>query len=160
MLILQNDLLKMNTLRNILTYSCIIGIFALHPGLNKGDNFITDLQYHVYGNSLELLLNSEINPNHVSIVWKSAEDNSEVMIYQNGKELNKIPSITGKQKIMVYYNYRAIGKIDHYRTQKNQAHKYYLSINAKNKDIFFKGEITGPSAFKSPAITTLSLASL
>ena len=150
----------MNIIKNILLYTCISAIFALHPGLNKGNNIITKLQYYVYGNSLELLVNSEINTNYLSIVWKSIEDNSEVMVYQNGKEINKIPSITGEQKIMVYYNYRAIGKIDHYKTQKNQSHKYHLSINAKNQDIFFKGEIIGPSAFKSPAITTLFLAKL
>lgn len=150
----------MNIVKNILLYSCISAIFVLHPGLNKGNNFITELQYYVYGNSLELLINSEINTNRLSVVWKSVEDDSEVIIYTNGEEINKIPSITGKQKIIVYYNNRAIGKIDHYTTLKNQAHKYHLSIHSKNQDIFFKGEIIGPSAFKSPATTTLSLASL
>lgn len=150
----------MNILKNILLYSCISTIFVLHPGLNKGNNFITELQYYVYGNSLELLINSEINTNRLSVIWKSIEDDSEVIIYTNGEEINKIPSATGEQKLVVYYNNRIIGKIDHYKSTKNQAHKYHLSINSKNDAVFFKGEVIGPSAFKSPATTTLPLASL
>lgn len=150
----------MNIVKNILLYSCISAIFVLHPGLNKGNNFITELQYFVYGNSMELLLNSEINTNKLSIVWQSAEENSEVIVYRHGEEINKIPSATGEQKLVVYYNNKIIGKIDHYKSTKNQAHKYLLSINSKSDAVFFKGEVIGPSAFKSPATTTLPLASL
>lgn len=150
----------MNILKNILLYAGISAIFILHPSLNKGNNFITELQYLVYGNSLELLTNSEINTNKLSIVWQSVEENSEVIIYRLGEEINKIPSAIGEQKIFVYYNNKMIGKVDYFKSIKNQAHKYLLSINLKNQSIFFKGEIFGPSAFKSPATTTLPLASL
>lgn len=150
----------MNIVKNILLYTCISSIFVLHPGLNKGNNFITELQYFIFGNSMELLINSEINTNKLSIVWQSVEENSEVIIYRLGEEINKIPSATGEQKLVVYYNNRIIGKINHYKSTKNQAHKYLLSINSKSDAVFFKGEVIGPSAFKSPATTTLPLASL
>lgn len=150
----------MNFIKNILLYTCISAIFVLHPGLNKGDNIITEIQHFVYGNSLELLVNSEINKNQLQVIWESEEDGSTILIYENGRELNEIPSATGEQKINVYYNHKLIGKIEHYKPIKNQAHKYHLSINSKNQAIFFKGEILGPSHIKSPATTTLPLASL
>lgn len=150
----------MNLVKNILLYTCISAIFVLHPGLNKGDNIITEIQHYVYGNSLELLVNSEINKNQLQVVWESDQYYPITVIYKDGKELNKIPSVTGEQKIVVYYNNKVIGKIEHYKPIKNQAHKYNLSINSKNQAIFFKGEILGPSHIKSPATTTLPLASL
>lgn len=150
----------MNFIKNILLYSSISAIFVLHPGLNKGDNIITEIQNFVYGNSLELLVNSEINKNQLQVIWESKEDKSSILIYENGKEINKIPSSIGNQRIVVLYNHNVIGKIEHYKPTKNQAHKYNLSINSKNQAIFFKGEILGPAHIKSPATTTLPLASL
>lgn len=149
----------MNLLKNILAYVCISGIFLLHPSFNEGDNFITKLQHAVYGNSFRVVINSEINPEELKVVWVASEQN-ELLIYAFGKEINKIPSISGKQKLVVYYQNKVVGKVEQNKSTPFQAHKYSLNVSSKNNAIFFKGEISGPSGVKSPATTTLPFASL
>lgn len=149
----------MNLLKNILAYACISGIFLLHPSFNEGDNFITKIQHAFYGNSFRVIINSEIEPEKLKVVWIDAEQN-ELLIYAFGKEINEIPSVSGKQKLVVYYQNKIVGKVEQNKPTPFQAHKYSLNVSSKNNAIFFKGEISGPSGVKSPATTTLPIASL
>ena len=148
--------------KNTLTFLLVLGIFALHPSLNKGRTPITYLQHLVYGNSLNISTNSAINKNLLEVKWMCETQNiicRDLVIYKNGKQINDIPSEKGKQRLIVYYNKSKIGEISQNKTTESQAHQYNIELLSKNKSLFFSGEIIGPSPYKGPPTSILSVAS-
>lgn len=148
----------MTTFKNIFTSIFIIGIFALHPSLNKGKNPITYLHYFVYGNSFNLTSN-DIDRNLLMVKWSCENlpsDCKELVIYEKGKKINDIPFEKGNQQLAVYYNNRLIGTIRQNKKIKAQSHNYKLSVVAKEENIEFKAEIIGPSPNKSSQVFSVS----
>lgn len=153
----------MTLFKNILSTILITGIFVLHPSLNKGDTPITYLQHLVYGNSLNISTNTTIDKSQLEIKWMCETQNTacmDLVIFKDGKQINSIPSEKGNQKLIVYYNQKFIGEISQNKTSKKQAHQYKIELLSKNNSLFFKGEIIGPSPYKGPPTTMLSVASL
>jgi len=154
----------MISLKNILTAVFIISIFALHPSLNKGKSPITYLHYFVYGNDLHISYNSSIDKEKVFIKW-ACEDESidcnELVIFENGKQINNIPFEKGKQKLVVYYNNTLIGSLNQNKAAKTHAHQYNIQLKAIADILTFNGEIIGPASSKisgSVSIAELILA--
>lgn len=138
----------MNLFKTILTYITVIGIFALHPSLNKGENAITHLQYLVYGNSINLSYDNSINKSDVNIKWECERnhlDCVELTIIENGKTINDIPFESGNQKLVIYYKGKVAGVLHQNKFIKKQAHQYTINLKFENNSITFKGEISGPS---------------
>ncbi|OFY89359.1 MAG: hypothetical protein A3K10_17775 [Bacteroidetes bacterium RIFCSPLOWO2_12_FULL_31_6] len=153
----------MTYFKNILSSLLIVGIFALHPSLNKGETPFTYLQHFVYGNSLTISTNSAINKNLLEVKWICETQNitcKDLVVYKNGKQINDIPSERGKQKLIVFYNQNKIGEISQNKTTEKQAHQYNIELLSKNESLFFSGEIIGPSPYKGPPTSILSVASL
>lgn len=153
----------MTYFRNIFISLLIVGIFALHPSLNKGATPFTYLQHVVYGNSLNISTNSAINKNLLEVKWMCETQNitcKDLVIYKNGKQINDIPSERGKQKLIVFYNQNIIGEISQDKTTESQAHQYNIELLSKNESLFFSGEIIGPSPYKGPPTSILSVVSL
>ena len=141
----------MISFKNILTAIFVIGIFALHPSLNKGENPITYLHYFVYGNDFNISYNNSIDKDKILIKWACENDNAnckELIIYQNGKKINDIPFEQGNQTLLIYYNNRMIGGLDQNKTNKTQSHQYNINLKAVDELITFNGEIIGPAANK------------
>lgn len=153
----------MTLIKNILSITLVVGIFALHPSLNKGNTPITYLQHLVYGNSLKISTNTNIDKKLIEIKWICETQNiscADLIIFKNGKQINNIPSEKGNQRLVVYYNNTKIGEIPQTKTSKEQAHKYKIELLSKNNSLFFNGEIIGPSPYKGRPTTILSVASL
>ncbi len=153
----------MTLFKNILSTVLIAGIFALHPSLNKGNTPITYLQHFVYGNSLSISTNNIIDKNLLEIKWVCETQNitcKDVVIFKDGKQINDIPSEKGSQKLIVFYNDKRIGEVPQTKATKKQAHQYKIELLSKNNSLFFSGEIIGPSPYKGPPTTILSVASL
>jgi len=150
----------MSLYKNILTGFFVVGIFALHPSLNKGDNPITHLQHLVYGNSLKISTSSAINKKALEIKWICKTQNitcEDLVIFKNGKQINDIPSEKGQQKLIVFYNNNKIGEVSQTKTSENQAHQYNIELLSKNNLLYFSGHITGPSPHKGRTTTIASL---
>jgi hypothetical protein len=138
----------MTIFKNILTAVLVIGIFALHPSLNKGETPITYLQYFVYGNSVKLSYNATINKDKIFVKWACEDKNldcNELIIYDKGEKINEIPFERGNQKLEVYYNNMLIGTLNQNKLIRAQAHNYNIQLNSNAELITFKGEISGPS---------------
>jgi hypothetical protein len=153
----------MTLIKNILSVSFAIGIFALHPSLNKGNTPITYLQHIVYGNSLDISTNTNINKKLLEIKWICETQNilcTDLVIFKHGKQINDIPSEKGNQKLVVFYNSTKIGEIPQNKTNSEQAHQYKIELLSKNNSLFFNGEIQGPSPYKGRPTTILSVESL
>ncbi len=153
----------MTLFKNILSTILIAGIFALHPSLNKGETPITYLQHFVYGNSLNISTNNTIDKNLLEIKWICKTKNIEckdLIIFKGGKQINNIPSEKGNQKLIVYYAQNKVGEVSQNKATEKQAHQYKIELLSKNNSLFFKGEIIGPSPYKGPPTTILSVASL
>lgn len=138
----------MITIKNILTTIIVIGIFSLHPSLNKGP--ISYLHHFVYGNQFSVNVN-DVDPHQISVKWSCENFQSnckELIIYEKGKMINEIPFEKGVQQLTVYYNDRLIGTLKQHKEDKNQAHRYSFSISSDDEHINFKGEISGPSPSK------------
>lgn len=139
---------SMTAIKNILTITFIIGIFALHPSLNKGETPITYLQYLVYGNMVNLSYDSSIDKSNINIEWECEDQNYDCMeltIVKNGEQVNEIPFEKGNQKLVVYYNNKVIGTLHQNKAVKAQSHKYNIELKADHELLSFKGEIIGPS---------------
>jgi hypothetical protein len=150
----------MTLFKTIITSSVIVVITALHPSLNKGDTPITSLQHYIYGNSLRVSTNDSIDKNLIQITWVCQNPNDtakKLLIFKDGKQLHKIPSKKGTQKLVIYYQGNIIGEVTQYKNEKNQAHQYHINLLAKNNSVFFKGSITGPSSFQSASATRVKL---
>jgi len=153
----------MNYFKNIFVGLGVISIFALHPSLNKGNSPITYLQYLVYGNSLTVSSNKAVDIDALQIKWVCQNKNAacvDVVVFENGKQINDVPYEKGNQKLEIYYYKNKIGEVEQYKTVSKQANQYKIDLLAKNKTIFFKGEIIGPSPYNGPSITAPSLVSL
>lgn len=153
----------MSNIKNIFVLLGVLGIFALHPSLNKKGSPVTYLQYMVYGNSLEVSYNDAIDLSQVQIKWVCETQTAvcnDLIIYENGKQINEIPFEKGNQKLVVYYKDNKIGEIDQNKTSSNQAHQYKIDLLANNNGLFFNGEIIGPSSSKGPSIKIPTIASL
>lgn len=154
----------MNNIKNILTAVFIVGIFALHPSLNKGESPITYLHYFVYGNDFNISYNGSIEKDKVIVKWACESidaDCKELIIYQEGKKINEIPFEKGSQSLLVYYGNRLVGKLNQEKTTKIQSHQYNIKLKTNADLIVFDGEIIGPAATKvseSISITDLILA--
>jgi len=138
----------MTSIRNIITTSIVVGVFALHPSLNKGDTPITYLQHFVYGNALNISINNTINRNLLEVKWLCETNETpcnDLVIFKNGTQVNEIPSVKGNQKLIILYNGDLVGEIYQNKTVKNQAHDYNINFSSKDNTIVFKGEIIGPS---------------
>ena len=138
----------------------VVSIFALHPSLNKGNSPVTYFQYLVYGNSLNVTYNDAVDLSLLQIKWECESESvicSDMMIYENGKQINKIPFEKGTQKLVVYYNNNRIGEVTQNKTTKKQAHQYKINLSAKNNSLFFNGDIIGPSPHRGPYVTSVSL---
>jgi hypothetical protein len=150
----------MTLFKNILSTVLVSSIFALHPSLNKGNTPITYLQHFVYGNSLTVSTNENIDESLIQIKWVcEAKDVlcEDIVVFENGKQINDIPSEKGSQILLVYYNGKMIGEVPQNKTIKNQAHQYNIELLSKNNSLFFKGEITGPSDYHGSPVTIASL---
>ncbi|MGB0882379.1 MAG: hypothetical protein ACPGSO_05460 [Vicingaceae bacterium] len=150
----------MTLLKNIITTSLFIGVFTLHPSLNKGDTPITSLQHFVYGNSLNISTNNNVNKHLLEVKWlceTQTEPCNELVIFRNGIQVNKIPSVKGNQKLVVFYNKTIIGEIPQHKTAENQAHDYNLSFSKIDNQLVFKGEIIGPSSYRGKSIVMASI---
>lgn len=148
----------MISFKNILTSVFVIGIFALHPSLNKGENPITYLHYFVYGNDFNLSYNNSIDKDKILIKWACENANSnckELVIYQNGEKINDIPFEQGNQALIVYYNNRVIGDLKQTKTNKAQSHQYNISLESESELITFNGKIIGPAAYEISETTSL-----
>ena len=152
--------INMNIIKNILTISVVTGILVLHPSLNKGDTPISYLQYLVYGNSFTLDLSPSIDNEAIKVLWINEVLNEELVVFENGKIVNEVPSEIGNQKLLVYYFDNYIGEIQQEKIKKYQAHQYHIKLSSKNNTVFFNGEIEGPASYKSPSITIPHMASL
>jgi hypothetical protein len=153
----------MTSIKNILSITFAIGIFALHPSLNKGNTPITYLQHIVYGNSLDISTNTGIDKKRLEIRWICETQNiacTELVIFKNGKQINDIPSEKGNQKLVVFYNSTKIGEVSQNKTNSKQAHQYKIELLSKNNSLLFNGEIQGPSPYKGRPKTIISVASL
>lgn len=141
----------MTSIKNILTVVFVLGIFALHPSLNKGESPITYLHYFVYGNGFNLSYDGNIEKDKILIKWACENDNvdcKELVIYQNGQKINDIPFEAGNQALIVYYNNRRVGSLKQNKLNKTQAHQYKINLQAASELITLDGEIIGPSANK------------
>jgi len=150
----------MTLIKNILASFLIVGIFALHPSLNKGNTPITYLQYYVYGNTLNLSTNNSIDKNLLEIKWVCEAKNTnckDLVIYKNGKQINDIPSERGNQKLIVIYNQHQIGEVSQDKTSAKQANQYNIELLSQNNSLFFKAEIIGPSPYNGRSTTVASL---
>ncbi|MBL4669916.1 MAG: hypothetical protein JKY30_11735 [Flavobacteriales bacterium] len=150
----------MTFFKNILTITVISGIFALHPSLNKGNTPITALQHLVYGNSLNITTNGEIDKNSIEIRWVCETEDiacKNLILYKNGKQTSEIPSVKGTQKLIVVYKGSKIGELPQHKKTKKQAHQYNIELLSKNNSLFFSGEIIGPSPYKGRPTTIASL---
>ena len=146
--------------KNILSILFFSGIFALHPRLNKGNTPITYLQHFVYGNPLTVSTNENIDKNLLEIKWVCESKDvlcKDLVVYKNGKQINKIPSEKGSQILLVYYNSQMIGEIPQNKSVKNQSHKYNIELLSKNNSLYFKGEIIGPSDHHGAPVTIATL---
>ncbi|MCO6500853.1 MAG: hypothetical protein J5I47_10805 [Vicingus serpentipes] len=147
-------------LKNIFVVLSVIGVFALHPSLNKGETPITYFQYLVYGNSLDVVSSNTIDLELLEIKWVCAEKDvmcSDMIIFKEGKQVNGIPFEKGSQSLVVYYAGNKVGEISQDKIAKKQAHQYKVELLAKNNRLFFNGEIQGPSPYKGPLITISSV---
>lgn len=147
-------------LKNIITIILVLGVFALHPSLNKGDTPITSLQHFVYGNSLNISTNNTVDKKLLAIKWicETQDDPcNELIIFKNGVQLNKIPSAKGNQKLVVFYNNEMIAEIPQNKTTKNQSHDYNLDFYIENNKLLFKSNIDGPSSYQGTSIAIASL---
>lgn len=146
----------MRYFKNILLYLSILGVFALHPSLNKGETPLSYLHYLVYGNALKLKVDAGIDKNYITIKWFCTNFDSacnQLTIIDKGKKTNNIPFEIGKQELVVYYKNQIIGKIEQVKRVKKQAHSYHLELvvsEIKNA-IKFKAFIQGP---ESVSVTT------
>ena len=150
----------MTLFKNIISSTIFLGIFALHPSLNKGNTPITYLQHLVYGNSLTISANENIDKNLVQIKWICESKDflcKDVVVFENGKQINKIPSEKGNKILLIYYNNKVIGEIPQNKTTKNQAHQYSIELLSKNNSLFFKGDIRGPADYHGTSVTIASL---
>ncbi len=146
--------------KNIISSSIILGIFALHPSLNKGDTPITALQHFVYGNSLRVSTNSSIDKRFIEIKWVCKVPNDtcqNLSIFKNGKQINEIPSKEGNQILLVYYNNKLVGELPQNKNTDNQSHQYSIELLSKQNSLFFKGNIQGPTPYHGAPITIASL---
>ena len=150
----------MTLFKNIIFSAIFLGIFALHPSLNKGNTPITDLQHLVYGNSLVISTNNSINKDSLEIKWACTEKGiicKDLIIFKNGEQINEIPSKKGNQKLAIYYWGNKIGTLQQNKVSEKQAHKYKIELLSKDNSLFFKGEITGPTPYYGAPITIASL---
>lgn len=135
----------MISMKNIFTTFLVVGIFSLHPSLNKGP--LSYLHFLVYGNHVNLSA-EDVDLHQISVKWSCDNDQSnckELVIYEHGKLINDIPYESGEQQVALYYNNRLIGTLKQTKQVKNQAHQYSFKVSS-NKDLLkFSGEITGPS---------------
>jgi len=134
----------------------VVGVFALHPSLNKGETPITYFQYLIYGNSLDVISSNTVDLNLLKINWVCESSDiqcSNLTIFERGEQVNNIPFEKGNQSLVVYYAGNRIGVISQNKVAKKQAHQYKIKIFAKDNRLFFNGEILGPSSYKGPSIT-------
>jgi len=150
----------MTYLKNIFVVLSVVGVFALHPSLNKGETPATYLQYLVYGNSLDVLSSNSVDLELLEIKWVCDEADvacSDMIIFKEGKQVNEIPFEKGSQSLVVYYAGNMIGEISQDKVAKKQAHQYKIELLAKDSRLFFNGEIQGPSSYKGPSVTISSV---
>ncbi len=150
----------MTLFKNTLSIILVLSILALHPSLNKGNTFITDFQHFVYGNSLSVSASENIDKKLLQIKWVCESKDvlcKDVVVYRNGKQINKIPSEKGNQILLVYYNGKMIGEIPQNKRIKNQSHQYSVELLSKNNSLFFKGDIMGPVSYKGYPVVIASL---
>lgn len=150
----------MTLLKTIISSTIILGILALHPSLNKGNSLITQLQHFVHGNSLRVTTNNSIDKKLIQIMWvcKASNDTcTNLLIFKDGKQINKIPSEKGNQTLIISYKGKIIGEVPQNKMAKNQAHKYRIELLAKENSLFFKADIMGPSSFQGASATIASL---
>ena len=141
----------MNNIKNILTAVFVVGIFALHPSLNKGESPITYLHYFVYGNDFNISYSGFIEKEKIMVKWACESvdaDCKELIIYEGGKKINEIPFEKGSQSLLVFYGNRLIGKLNQNKSNKIQAHQYKIKLNTNDDLIEFNGEIVGPASTK------------
>ncbi len=150
----------MTTLKNIISSSVFIAIFALHPSLNKGDNPITSFQHLVYGNSLKISTNKLIDKNLIRVKWvcKTPNDSCKnLLIFEHGEQVNQIPSEKGNQILLVSYNDKVIGELPQKKLTKNQSHQYKIELLGNENSLFFKGNIEGPTPYSGAPVTIATL---
>lgn len=153
----------MTYLKNISLGLLVVSIFALHPSLNKGESPITYLQYLVYGNSLNISFDDNVDLDKLQIKWVCEFKNvvcNDLVIFEGGRQVNDIPFEKGSQKLIVYYNKNRLGEVFHTKIVQKQAHQYKVKLFTKSNSLFFSGEIVGPSSFKGPSVTLPFFASL
>ena len=150
----------MSNLKNIIVIIGVIGIFALHPSLNKNGSPASYLQYLVYGNTLNVNYSNTIESSDLQIKWVCETQTAsckDLVIYQNGKQINEIPFEKGNQKLIIFYKENKIGEITQNKKTSKQAHEYKVDLISRNNQLLFNGEIIGPSPYKGPARTIASL---
>ena len=150
----------MTLFKNIASSILVIGIFALHPSLNKGKTPITFFQHLVYGNTLDIATNSSIDQNQLEIRWICETENiacKDLVIFKNGKQISEIPSAKGNQKLVVFYKKNKIGEINQNKSSKYQAHEYNIELLSKNNSLYFNGKIIGPSPYIGKPTTIASI---
>ena len=138
----------------------VMAVFALHPSLNKGKTPITYFQYLVYGNSLDVVSSSSVDLELLEIRWVCEEADvmcSDMIIFKEGEQVNKIPFEKGNQSLVVYYAGYRVGEISQDKAIKQQSHQYKIELLAKDSRLFFNGEIEGPSPYQGPSITISSV---
>jgi hypothetical protein len=150
----------MTVFENIISSIVFLGVFALHPSLNKGDGPLTVLQHYVYGNSLDISTNKTIDKDLIVVKWICKGPNEgykNLVIFKEGKQVNEIPSEKGRQILIVYYNNKVIGELPQNKRNKNQAHQYRIEILSRDNALCFKGTIEGPEPYDGAFITMATL---
>lgn len=160
MLVIDSLFNTMTLFKNIFSTLVVLGVFALHPSMNKGETPITQLQHFVYGNTLNVLTNNSNDKNLIQVKWVCKVPNEKcqsLIVFKDGKQINEIPSKKGNQLLLVYYNNKVIGELPQYKTIANQSHQYSVELLSSNNSLFFKGGITGPSPYYGASVTLASL---
>jgi hypothetical protein len=139
----------MDSIKNIITALFVLGIFILHPSMNKGKSPISHLHYFIYGNTFNISLNEGIDKDKVQIKWSCENRDaecSELIIYSNGQKINDIPFEEGNQNLIVYYNNKVIGTLNQNKLNKNHSHQYNIKLEMNKDMITLYGDIMGPAS--------------
>jgi hypothetical protein len=150
----------MTLFKNIISSTIFLGIFALHPSLNKGDTPITTFQHFVYGNSLNVTTNNSIDKKFLEVKWicKIANDTCKnLTVFKNGKQINEIPSKKGSQKLAIFYKGIEIGELPQNKKSRFQAHQFNIELLSKDNSLFFRGNIKGPTPYNGAPVTIATL---
>ena len=148
----------MRLFKNILVCVIVLGIFALHPSMNKGNNVFTYLHYVVYGNSFNLSIEDENIKDNLKVVWENIDPDgklNQVTVYENSKSINKIPAEVGQQQLVVYYHNTRLGVVGHQKELKELSHKYNIDIEVEQRELTVLGEIEGPIPSRNVEVANL-----